>query len=339
MRHAGSGLGGSTTAQSVAGSVASADKTGFAIEANGLAKRFDRVAAVESADLRVPRGAIVGLLGPNGAGKTTLIRMLLGLVLPDRGSVWLLGAAQRPGQPAPSTVGALVERPALYPYLSAEGNLVNFAVMGGLLNPVAHAIEALELVGLGGDATRLVRGFSTGMRQRLAIALCLLGHPALLILDEPVNGLDPEGIVDIRDMLRRMRDAGVTTLLSSHLLSEVELVCDRVAVMNRGRIVAEGELPILLGGAHLVVGFGSASDLARATSMLSDHGVTTAAAGELRLRVDASVSDGIGMSATLAGSGIYPTELIRETSSLESRYMELIGASVPSLSAPSPTEP
>lgn len=330
MEHARSGLGDNPTAQSGASKVAPPGRISLAIEAVGLAKRFGRVTAVETADLIVPHGAIVGLLGPNGAGKTTLIRILLGLVLPDRGTVRLLGALRPPGQPAPPMVGALVERPALYPYLTATRNLVNFAAMGGLADPTGQAVRALNLVGLGADGRRPVRGFSTGMRQRLAIALCVLGNPDLLILDEPANGLDPEGIVEIRNMLRRLRDDGVTTLLSSHLLGEVELVCDRVAVMNRGRIVAEGTLPDLLGSPDLIVGFASASDLSHALSILRDRRIDAAEAGELQLRVDASASDGVRISEVLAGRGVYPTELRRETSSLESRYLELIRTSASS---------
>ena len=215
-----------------------------AISCEGLTKRFGSVVAVDELDLAVSSGQVYGFLGPNGAGKTTTIRMLLGLVAPSAGQIRLLG--QR--LPAPRVVaqtGSMIEEPAFYPWMSGRVNLEVLGATGGGCAP-SEVTRVLGLVGLGDVAARKVKTYSQGMRQRLGIAAAMLGRPPLLILDEPANGLDPAGIREIRGLLRGLAAEGTTVFLSSHLLAEVEQVCDRVAVIVRGRLVEEGA-PVTLG--------------------------------------------------------------------------------------------
>jgi ABC-2 type transport system ATP-binding protein len=215
----------------------------------GLTKRFGRVTAVDGVDLLVPAGARFGLLGPNGSGKTTLVRMLLGLVHPTSGTVELLGRAMpRHAAAVLPRVGTLVEAPAAWPHLSGRTNLrlLDAAGRGGARRGRRHRVyEALRRVGLGAVDNRPVRAYSLGMRQRLGIAAALLREPELLVLDEPTNGLDPRGINEVRELLAELNAAGTTVLLSSHLLSEVEALCTRIGVMDRGRLVLTEDLAAL----------------------------------------------------------------------------------------------
>jgi len=230
--------------------------SGLALETCNLAKRYGRLQAVDSLDLRVPAGCIYGFLGPNGAGKSTTIRMLLGLIRPTGGEAFLLGRPARPDHPSVRReVGALVEGPAFVDYLSARRNLdMLWALSGGVRAPALQGRphdravdQALELVGLTARQQDRVKTFSHGMKQRLGLAGALLGHPRLLVLDEPANGLDPQGLVEVRDLLRRLRDEhGMTIFLSSHLLHEVQLICDEVGVVRRGRLIAAGPVTELL---------------------------------------------------------------------------------------------
>ena len=219
----------------------------LALETRNLAKRYGRLQAVGSLDLRVPAGCIYGFLGPNGAGKSTTIRMLLGLIRPTGGEAFLLGRPARPDHPSVRReVGALVEGPAFVDYLSARRNLEMLWALSGRRHDRA-VDEALELVGLTARQKDRVKTFSHGMKQRLGLAGALLGHPRLLVLDEPANGLDPQGLVEVRDLLRRLRDEhGMTIFLSSHLLHEVQLICDEVGVVRRGRLIAAGSVTELL---------------------------------------------------------------------------------------------
>ena len=219
----------------------------------GLTKRFGRVTAVDGVDLEVRAGDRYGFLGPNGSGKTTTVRMLLGLVYATSGTIEVLG------RPVPRAlrsvlphVGALVEGPAAYPHLSAAANLTLMDAAApypdgpGLLTAGRdrrrRVREALETVGLAGVGRRPVKAFSLGMRQRLGIAGALMRRPQLLVLDEPTNGLDPQGIIEMRDLLVRLNENGTTVFLSSHVLSEVEALCTRVGIMDRGRLVAQEAL-------------------------------------------------------------------------------------------------
>jgi ABC-2 type transport system ATP-binding protein len=217
-----------------------------ALRTVGLTKSYGRIRAVDGLDLEVSRGELFGFLGPNGAGKTTTIRMALGLVRPTAGQVEILGLdlARHRAELLPR-VGALVESPALYLYLSGRDNLRAVAdVLGGV--PKARIDELIELVGLAGRDRDRVRTYSLGMKQRLGVAISLLDDPELLVLDEPANGLDPAGIVEMRDLLRRLAGQGKTVFISSHVLSEVQQICTRVAIINHGRLVRVAPVAELL---------------------------------------------------------------------------------------------
>jgi ABC-type multidrug transport system ATPase subunit len=208
-----------------------------AFRAIALSKAYGKRLAVDHLDLQVDRGELFGFLGPNGAGKTTTIRMALGLIAPTNGSVEILGLEVRHNRSKVlPRVGALVESPALYGYLSGRNNLRAFGdLLGGV--PKKRIDEVLEIVALTGRDKDRVKTYSMGMKQRLGLAIALLNNPDLLILDEPANGLDPAGIVEMRDLLRGLSAAGKTVFISSHVLSEVQQICTRVAIINHGRLV------------------------------------------------------------------------------------------------------
>ncbi|MDQ2787294.1 MAG: ABC transporter ATP-binding protein [Chloroflexota bacterium] len=212
----------------------------------GLTKRYGARTAVQGLDLAVRRGEVFGFLGPNGAGKTTTIAMILRLVAPDAGRVEILGYdVAREAETALGRVGAIVETPTYYPYLSGLDNLRVFALARGGV-PEQRIAAVLTLVGLRGRERDRFSTYSLGMKQRLGIAGALLNNPDLLILDEPTNGLDPAGIIEIRQLIRRLAEGGQTIVLCSHLLGEVQQVCDRVAIMAGGRVVAQGTVETLL---------------------------------------------------------------------------------------------
>jgi ABC-2 type transport system ATP-binding protein len=216
----------------------------------GLTKRYGERTAVDAVNLTVRRGEIYGFLGPNGAGKTTTLRMLLGLVRPTSGEATVLGHA--PGTPESlRRIGALIEGPGFFPYLSGRENLRVLARYASLSDVAVEA--ALVQVDLAERARDRYRSYSLGMKQRLGVAAALLGQPALLILDEPTNGLDPAGMADMRDLIRSLADQGQTVVLSSHLLGEVEQICDRVGVIADGRLRVESSVADLRGHASLLV--------------------------------------------------------------------------------------
>jgi ABC-2 type transport system ATP-binding protein len=217
---------------------------------DALTKRYGQHTAVDAVSLTVRRGEVYGFLGPNGAGKTTTLRMLLGLVRPTRGSARVLGG--RPGDPSVlRRVGALVEGPGFYPYLSGRDNLRVLGRYNGHTDAdVDAALERVDLAARGGD---VFKSYSLGMKQRLGVAAALLGDPDLLILDEPTNGLDPGGMADMRGLVRRLADRGQTVLLSSHLLGEVQQICDRVGVIAGGRLLAESTVAELRGASSVFV--------------------------------------------------------------------------------------
>jgi ABC-2 type transport system ATP-binding protein len=217
-----------------------------AIELEGISKRFrgrgGEVQALDALSLEVPRGGVFGLLGPNGAGKSTLLRIITGLVHQDQGRVRLLGEAAGPA--ARRRLGALIDAPIFYPFLTARELLTVLAHTSHVANA---PLPLLQRVGLTEAADRRIGGFSLGMKQRLGIAAALLGSPEIVILDEPTNGLDPEGMLEMRGLLRDLAERdGITVLLSSHLLDEVERVCDHVAILRRGRLAAQGKVSDLL---------------------------------------------------------------------------------------------
>ena len=217
------------------------------IQTDGLTKRYGHVLAVDGLSLSVPRGRIFGLLGPNGSGKTTLMSMLLGLVRPTAGSFTLLGKSPERGglDQQLHRVGALIETPTFYPYMSGRNNLAYFQGISGYGDP--HELDTLlEQVGLGGRGGDKFQTYSLGMKQRLGLAYTLLGDPELLLLDEPTNGMDPSGMAEVRELIRGMGDQNRTVILSSHLLNEVEQVCDSVAILSHGRLITQGDVSELL---------------------------------------------------------------------------------------------
>ncbi len=229
----------STAAQLVNGPVT--------LQVRGLSKRYGQRLVVDHLDLEVHQGEVFGFLGPNGAGKTTTIRMILGLIRPTDGSVRILGRdlADGPADVLPY-VGALVEQPALYLYLSGRDNLRAIASTLGSVSE-QRIDEVLELVALKGRDNDRVRTYSLGMKQRLGVAMALLHDPDLLILDEPANGLDPAGIVEMRDLLRQLAAQGKTVFISSHALPEVRQICDRVAILSKGKLVTVADIETLVG--------------------------------------------------------------------------------------------
>jgi ABC-2 type transport system ATP-binding protein len=298
------------------------------ISTEGLAKRFRDVEAVAGVDLRVPPGGVYGFLGPNGAGKTTTIRILVGLVRPTRGSASILGQPVRPGAAVLDRVGALVERPAFYPYLSAADNLRVLGLARGIAaSRLATTIpEALDRVGLGEASKRKAGRFSTGMRQRLGIAAALLDRPDLVILDEPANGLDPNGVVDVRELIAGLARDGTTVFLSSHVLPEVEQLCHRVAILQRGRIIAEGETQAMLQqGERLYVRFDdeAAATRARAAVASAWPDAIPSDDGPTAFSLAASTVRGSELIRALAAAEVYPAEVRVHRQSLEDVFIEL----------------
>jgi ABC-2 type transport system ATP-binding protein len=215
-----------------------------AIEVAGLTKRYENTTAVQSASFSVPRGTICGFVGPNGAGKTTTIRMLLGLISPSSGTGTVLGHSISQPEKYLASVGAMIEGPAFYPALSGAENLKVLATMADI--PMSRVEELINLVGLTGRGDDKYKTYSLGMKQRLGIAAALLPNPELLILDEPTNGLDPEGIQEVRDLLKKLASEGTTVFVSSHLLSEIEIISQHIVMLRKGEVVFAGAIEDLL---------------------------------------------------------------------------------------------
>ncbi|WP_433340914.1 ABC transporter ATP-binding protein [Streptomyces sp. CA-253872] len=314
-----------------AGVTAPAAAGPFVIETEGLTKRYpgDRL-AVDGLDLRVPEGSVFGFLGPNGSGKTTTIRMLLGLIAPSAGRARLLGG-EMPGaeRRVLPHVGALIEGPALYGFLSGRDNLRRMDAA----DPTAsradrerRVAEALERVGLAPAAHRKARTYSLGMKQRLGLAAALLRPRRLLVLDEPTNGLDPQGMREIRALVRALAADGTTVFLSSHLLDEIEQVCDHVAVMAAGRLRAQGRVAELLAAraARVTV---TTRDTEEAVRVLAAHGVRDVrpeGPGRLSGEPPAGL-DPAALNAALVGAGVRVRAFGTEAITLEERFMELTG--------------
>jgi ABC-2 type transport system ATP-binding protein len=293
------------------------------VRARGLVKRYDEVLAVDHIDLNVNSGDVYGFLGPNGAGKTTTLRMALGLITPSEGIVELFGRdPMRYGARALEGVAGFVEAPRFYPYFSARKNLELLAALDG--DGAAGRIdEVLAVVELSPRAKHKVGGYSHGMRQRLGIAAALLRQPRLLILDEPATGLDPAGMRDMRALIRRLAEEGITVLLSSHQLPEVQELCDRVAIVESGRVVYEGALADLRrqGGAGYRL---HTTDDERALALMSEQAsVERAAPGEHGLTFQANEQDVGRLSLTLAAAGIGILALNPELATLEDLFFRL----------------
>jgi ABC-2 type transport system ATP-binding protein len=302
----------------------------FVVETAGLTKRFGRRTVVDQVNLQVPRGSAFGYLGPNGAGKTTTIRMLLGLTRANEGRMRLLGySVPKDRAPALARVGAIVEEPRFLNHMSGRENL---RIIAAVREAEAHdRIDgALERVGLRDRANERVGRYSTGMRQRLGVARCLLADPELLILDEPANGLDPAGILEFRQMVRALVGEGRTVMLSSHLLDEVEKVCDTVAIVDRGRVVAQGPISELSAGGprSLLV---HSSDYSRTVTLVSAHPAVRsveengeeirAGLGHVSGAEARSVAADLNRRLVEAGVDVFGIEL--PTATLEERFLEI----------------
>jgi ABC-2 type transport system ATP-binding protein len=297
--------------------------TAPAVEARGLRKQYGERVAVNDVDLTVQPGDVYGYLGPNGAGKTTSLRMMLGLIQPTAGSVRLFGNdPQDDPVRALDGVAGFVEDPTFYPYLSGRTNLELLSGLdGGVDRPrIAEVLEIVELSARAGDK---VRGYSHGMRQRLGIAAALLRRPRLLLLDEPTTGLDPGGMRDMRELVRSLAGEGITVLLSSHLMVEVEALCNRLAVIQTGRIRFEGGLDELLGrseGHYRLETTDQSRALAVCRAAAGIHDLTQAN-GEIRFVGDRAAAASLSIELGQAGVGIHA--LVPEGASLEDLFFQL----------------
>jgi ABC-2 type transport system ATP-binding protein len=298
------------------------DSIPIAAEAVNLIKRYGDVTAVDGISLEIRFGEVFGLLGPNGAGKTTTIGMMLGVLKPSGGQVRLFGESLRGNERRLlPRVGALVETPTFYPYLGARDNLRVLARLNGATNEAAID-ETLKLTELLEAADRPFRTYSLGMKQRLGIAAALLCDPDLIILDEPTNGLDPAGIVEIRSLLRRLAAKGKAVVLSSHQLNEVQRICDRAAIVTGGRIVAEGTVSDLLGGRQTIRV--TVNDLQRAVLIVEQlPWVTSLKAGGDRLEIGGAASDPFELSRSLAEGGVWVSSLVTAEPSLEHVFLSV----------------
>ncbi len=289
------------------------------VETRDLTKRYGpRILAVDRVSLTLRRGEVYGFLGPNGAGKTTTLRMLLGLIRPTSGTARVLG--RQPGDPESlARVGALVESPAFYPYLSGRDNLRVIARYAGVSKERIEAV--LELVELTDRAHDKFAMYSLGMKQRLGVAAAVLKDPELLILDEPTNGLDPAGMADMRGLIRSLGSGERTVLLSSHLLGEVEQICDRVGVISGGSLIAEGTVEELRGGAALLV---AAKPLDRARERVEQLlGAERVEVLDGTLRLDTNPATAGRINCELVKADVEVTELRRIERTLEEAFLEM----------------
>lgn len=306
-----------------------------AIELDGLTKRFGARTAVDGVSLKIPTGSVYGLVGPNGAGKTTLMRTMLGFTRASGGRAAVLGHAMPEARREVfPRIGVIIEEPRFYPFLTGRENLAQVvAARRGRIDD-ARVEAMLARVGLGDRADDRVKGYSLGMRQRLGIARALLHDPELMVLDEPSNGLDPPGIRDMRELLRSLAAEGRTVFVSSHLLAEMELMCDHVAVLKDGRIVADGAVDDVAhpdggGGARRIVL--GVDDVARAGELLGGHELVGSVVDAgmpgclLVALVDGAPGDAAAtLNELLVGAGVRVGRIERSTQTLEQRFMEIV---------------
>ncbi|MDI9598587.1 MAG: ATP-binding cassette domain-containing protein [Acidobacteriota bacterium] len=290
------------------------------IAAEHLTKRFGKkVLAVDDASFSIESGTITGVLGPNGAGKTTTLRMILGLVRPTSGSVTILGSRYRELRAPAARVGALLDASGFHPGRSGRNALRVIATGAGI--PNARVDEVLRLVELEGDARRRVGAYSTGMKQRLALAAALLGDPEVLVLDEPANGLDPEGMLWLRKFLRHLADQARTVLVSSHVLAEVEQTVDDVLIMSKGRLLAQGPISRLASSAQPVVRARSPQAEKLAAALVSAGAAVNRLDDALAVRGPSAAE--VGELAHAQGLALH--ELFTETPSLEDLFLQIAG--------------
>jgi ABC-2 type transport system ATP-binding protein len=303
-----------------------ASGTPYVLRTAGLRKQFGNVTAVHDVSIGVQRGDVFGFLGPNGSGKTTTVAMILGLIAPTAGGIELFGETTSEGRyRALHRVGSIIESPAFYPFLSGRDNLRIVAQLRHVSE--ARIPQILEQVYLADRADRKYSAYSLGMKQRLAIGAALLNDPELLMLDEPTNGLDPEGMVEVRNLILNLAAQGKTIFLCSHLLAEVQQVCTRVAFINRGVIVKQGTTEDLLraGNSHYL----EVDNIPRATEILNASGLTASVRPEGRGLQVACAGEGdcaAEIAAALIGAGLRLNRLQPVETSLESIYLELVGA-------------
>jgi ABC-2 type transport system ATP-binding protein len=299
-------------------------------------KRFEETCALDGVDLVVEEGEVRGLLGPNGAGKTTLLRILFGLIAPDQGSVELFDRPLRPGRPdALERVAGFVEDPSFYPYLSGRVNLELLAELDGGASP-ARVQDVLERVGLASRGGDRVSGYSTGMKQRLGIAAALLRSPRLLMLDEPTSGLDPGGVREVSSLVRELSADGVTVLLSSHQIVEVEEICQSFTVLRRGRVAWDGPAARLRAQAPASAYRLSTSDDDLALNLAEHHsgvGAVGVEGGGLELTVEEDALDRFVLALGSAGVAVRRLELL--TSPVETMFFALTGEPGPEREVPS----
>ena len=295
------------------------------IETNELSKRYGQVVAVDRLSLSVHRGHVFGLLGPNGSGKTTAMSMLLGLVRPTAGSFRLFGGGQADGE-ALRRIGAIIETPSFYPYLSGRRNLEYFQGVSGK-GDRQEVDELLDKVGLLQRANDRYQTYSLGMKQRLGIAYALLGDPELLFLDEPTNGMDPAGMAEIRDLIKQLGSEGRTILLSSHLLHEVELVCNSVAILAKGRLIAQGNVEDLVHPQEQVQLRTTSNEQAHQILVSLDW-VQEAVVEDGHLVVTAPIKRSWELTAALSRSQVYVTEMWPLQISLEEYFLDVTSEDV-----------
>jgi len=291
------------------------------VETHGLTKRYGSgVLAVDSVDMSVRRGEVYGFLGPNGAGKTTTLRMLVGLIRPTSGTASVAGHA--PGAPTGlAHIGSLIESPGFYPYLSGRENLKVVAELAGV--PLRRAEEVLDIVELASRAGRKFGTYSTGMKQRLGVAAALLKDPDLLILDEPTNGLDPQGMAEMRKLIRDIGQGERTVLISSHLLGEVEQICDRVGVISNGRLVRQSTVQELVGEEGVLV---RAQPVAQAEEVLvRAYGRESVSRQDGAIVLKAKPETSVEVNRALMAVGVGVSELRPFERSLEEVFFQLTG--------------
>ncbi|MGW2694747.1 ABC transporter ATP-binding protein [Streptomyces sp. NPDC001296] len=299
------------------------------IATRALTKRYHGgQLAVDGLDLTVPAGSVFGFLGPNGSGKTTTIRMLMGLIEPTSGTARVLGQPMpRASRAVLPHVGALIEGPALYGFLSGRDNLLRYDFADPTADPRtrrARVEAALDRVGLSAAAGKKARAYSLGMKQRLGLAAALLRPRRLLVLDEPTNGLDPQGMREIRSLVRELASEGTTVFLSSHLLDEIEQVCTHAAVMAQGRLIAQGAVADLAAGARgrLVV---TTPDVTEAARVLKEQGVADVVVGDGRVTADPPEGEPADVNAALVTAGVRVRGFGVERASLEDAFVALTG--------------
>ncbi len=303
---------------------------GGVVELSHLTKSYGPAPAVDDLSLEIAQGEVFGFLGPNGAGKSTTIRMLLGLIAPQHGEVRLFGTLVKMSNPPLSRVGALIERPALYPHLSALENLRQFAAVRNYPALDAELRRHLSVVGLDAASSVATRRYSTGMRQRLGLALAVLGRPSLVILDEPTEGLDPVGVAHVRNLIRTLIADGTTVFMSSHQLTEVERLCTRVAILVSGRIVRDGS-PTALVASHerVVVAFLGEQAADAALNALSGQAFRCVrGADSFSVEVTAPGDQAPAIIRSLDNLGLAPAKISTRTQSLEDLFLEVASSTV-----------